>query len=511
MNEFGLRPRRVRTLKAFVDRPLLCLSMSAPHSHPDCSLRRSALRRLLRVFFVIFVFALLLLVFAWARWRFAPTAITYQSLDEYRAEYYEHQQAERAWEVLKQYVGREYLLTPPENSLLLDNFPPKFGDATFDEGVAFINGMQSQIAELREAAARPVLGYDYPGMTTLDTPIVFASLSVDPSSIVRRVVRLLKMDALAAIQLHDSERIVKDVDALLGYTRLMHARLSSLDTLTGNAIVFVATDVIGESARAGWPDASDQQLEHLVQAFGSVKARTSFVDELERLQHDNLQRVFTDDGDGHGRICGEGGQYLAAVTNVSEERQFGFVFSTLSSSFQWPDRAEVKAECDKVILATQTWLSRPFWERGDFQEAVPVGKLRTNDGWALSALPTLIGLASVPARSGNDATAIMSAQAARVALAAELHRRKTGALPDSLEQVRYALGGELPVDAFTGEALKYVVRDGRVLVYSVGNDRDDDGGRGLPGTDSYKAAKWCPAGDASAVVDADYVLFPQDD
>lgn len=466
--------------------------------------------RLLRAFAVVFVIGLLLLVVMWARWRFASTTITYQALDEYKDEYSKHQRTDRAWEVLKVYVGREYLLTPPESSPLFDSFPPQFGDPTFDEGVAFINGLQPEIAELREAAARPVLGYDYPGATTLDTPVVLASLSPEVSSMVRKVVRLLKMDSRAAIQLHDSERTVKDIDALLGYARLMHARLSALDTLTGNAIVFVATDVIGDSARAGWPDVSDQQLEHLVKAFDSVKTRTSPVEEIKRSQRDHMQRVFTDDGNGHGRICGEGGQYLAAVTNVPEERQFRFVFSTFSSSFIWPDRAEVKAECDKIILATQTWLSRPFWERGNFQEAVPVSKLRTNDSWALSAWPTFIGLASVPARSGSDATAIMSAQAARVALAAELHRRKTGALPDSLEQVREALGGELPVDAITGEALKYVVRDGRVLVYSVGNDRDDDGGRGLPGTDSYKAAKWCPAGDAGVVVDADYVLFPQD-
>jgi hypothetical protein len=65
---------------------------------------------------------------------------------------------------------------------------------------------------------------------------------------------------------------------------------------------------------------------------------------------------------------------------------------------------------------------------------------------------------------------------ARVGLALETFRAKTGAYPDSLGALVPSLLPELPLDPFTGGGLLYRLEDKELLVYSVGDNGKDDGG-----------------------------------
>src|SRR5437588_20210 len=64
----------------------------------------------------------------------------------------------------------------------------------------------------------------------------------------------------------------------------------------------------------------------------------------------------------------------------------------------------------------------------------------------------------------------------------------------------------IPQDRITGEAVKYRIVEGRPIVYSVGVDRDDDGGK-MPTNrgevERYYAAEW----NSSSKVDGDWVLY----
>ncbi|MFG0244693.1 MAG: hypothetical protein ACF8MF_01405 [Phycisphaerales bacterium JB052] len=64
----------------------------------------------------------------------------------------------------------------------------------------------------------------------------------------------------------------------------------------------------------------------------------------------------------------------------------------------------------------------------------------------------------------------------RLAIAAYSHRLRHGAFPDSIDTFDKDLIGFNPIDAFTGEALRYRVVDDRPLIYSLGDDRTDDNG-----------------------------------
>jgi hypothetical protein len=77
--------------------------------------------------------------------------------------------------------------------------------------------------------------------------------------------------------------------------------------------------------------------------------------------------------------------------------------------------------------------------------------------------------------------AVAKAQAwvgtARVGLALETYRAKTGSYPDSLAVLVPGILPELPEDPFTGTPLLCRLSDAEVLVYSVGENGIDDSGR----------------------------------
>ena len=59
----------------------------------------------------------------------------------------------------------------------------------------------------------------------------------------------------------------------------------------------------------------------------------------------------------------------------------------------------------------------------------------------------------------------------------EMHRRRTGSFPQALIDLRLSHLKELPVDPFTGEPFRYERKDGGYLLYSVGRNGKDDGGK----------------------------------
>jgi len=66
---------------------------------------------------------------------------------------------------------------------------------------------------------------------------------------------------------------------------------------------------------------------------------------------------------------------------------------------------------------------------------------------------------------------------ALIGIALELYHREHNAWPKTLQELSPRWLPELPVDRITGKPLGYTIVDDRPLVYSMGADGDDDGGR----------------------------------
>jgi hypothetical protein len=95
-----------------------------------------------------------------------------------------------------------------------------------------------------------------------------------------------------------------------------------------------------------------------------------------------------------------------------------------------------------------------------------------------------------------------------VGIALERYRRVHGHYPQNLAELTPTWLAEIPADRITGNPVKYLLKAGKPLVYSVGADRVDNGGTpgiGMYGPDPTVAALWPPM---RIMIPGDWILYP---
>lgn len=86
--------------------------------------------------------------------------------------------------------------------------------------------------------------------------------------------------------------------------------------------------------------------------------------------------------------------------------------------------------------------------------------------------------------------AIAGLRASRLAIFCELYRRKHGQLPETLDQLVPEFIEAVPLDPFDGKAMKYKHDGNDVVIYSVNDNRKDDGGVLTPPHEKAEAPDW---------------------
>ncbi|MGB2906430.1 MAG: hypothetical protein WBB73_04985, partial [Candidatus Aminicenantaceae bacterium] len=66
---------------------------------------------------------------------------------------------------------------------------------------------------------------------------------------------------------------------------------------------------------------------------------------------------------------------------------------------------------------------------------------------------------------------------ARIGLACKIYRNRHGKFPEAMNDLSPEILTEIPLDPFTGESLIYRKEGDGFIVYSVGSNLKDDGGR----------------------------------
>jgi len=145
-------------------------------------------------------------------------------------------------------------------------------------------------------------------------------------------------------------------------------------------------------------------------------------------------------------------------------------------------REALEEKTRSIYAAVDAQLARPFWERdaallrSAFADVasvryLPFQYVRIPRPWLESGGAELIR---------RDATLAL--------IALELFRRRHGRWPEHLQELVPAFLPALPLDQFDGQPLRYRLVDGKPLLYSIGGDRDDDGGRRY--TDRKRGGDW---------------------
>ena len=94
-----------------------------------------------------------------------------------------------------------------------------------------------------------------------------------------------------------------------------------------------------------------------------------------------------------------------------------------------------------------------------------------------------------------------------IALAAKLYELDHGRWPGSIDELVPDILSAVPPDPVTGKPLKYAVINDEPVIYSVGFDRDDDGGVAVERpVDDEAWPKWIS--DPADAPDGDWILWP---
>jgi hypothetical protein len=357
----------------------------------------------------------------------------------------------------------------------------------------------------------------------------FISVLLPELGPLREAARLLTIDAHVAALAGDGDRAFENAEAILRIGEHASQTPMLISDLVAIAILRLDIDLIGTLLR-DQPDLfSDQQLVELSHGLAAVRGggqlRVRFV--AERWSFDDIvQRLYTDDGHGGGHLAADSSDLLASLSGADQSplnemlRGVGEVLVKSAVSAVIADRAEMRAKYRELMDAWETDGQLPLWKLKESRVDLEIVRMKESAIERLRYLPIVIMMPSLSRALVITELATQERDATLAALACELYRRRTGNWPPSLADLSPRYLPAVPVDRFDGQPLRYRLINGHPVIYSIGMDLDDDGGRLPEGKDreraNRKAREWFPpksiaamkASDSPELVDGDWVLWP---
>ena len=291
--------------------------------------------------------------------------------------------------------------------------------------------------------------------------------------------RLLEVDARSAARTGDAKRAVDDCIAMLDLARIVQQDPMMISQLVGLAIRSLAQRTILDLVRTDALGSDPQQLARLEQALSVPVVPVAFEGE-RMIVLDTVQRFYSDDGNGDGVFLAsqlqEAGRLGGLQMPASGARAFQlllqpFMARAAGSRKQVIDTFEGLVTETQMLMDTDPWAID--WAGLDSRQGALV-----SDGFLgvihLFPLPLVMSsfdgiiLTSQSGRFMQDCT--------RLVVALHRYRARTGDWPARLDQLQPDPLVELPRDPYDGDLLRYELRDGQPVLWSIGIDGIDQGG-----------------------------------
>lgn len=395
------------------------------------------------------------------------------------------------------------------------------------ETVKWLDQHAAGIEVARQAGRKPEMGLvlDRSGPADdpeLDPHVAIAGHPNMPESLLgnsgphldylRFMALVLSFDAKLAAERGEPGRVEADITSIVGLSR----QLRNSDGLLVTQFVALGVE---RQALSGLRSTlfhhpgllTDEQLIHLAHAFSGPRVAADLIAlNAERESFaDVVQRSYTDDGHGDGHATLAGLRYLARLT-ASEHNKAPINPDAFSAVWVFSaSRADVMTRYNRMMDQTDANF-RQSMRQTDWKDVKsqidawkwpPINMIRF--GILNNFAPDMEGGQAVCERYLGDRDGV------EVGIALELYRRRHDHYPDSLSQVTPELLPEIPVDRITGDPVKYRLIDGKPVVYSVGADRIDDGGRPPETVErSVTASLW--GIDPQSAPRGDWLLFAPD-
>lgn len=307
----------------------------------------------------------------------------------------------------------------------------------FSEAETFISGVSQELELIHRAAnAGGVVRF----------PVDFTqgvNMLLTDTQAARDVARLLQLDAYVAAHQGDRNRVLRDVLAMLALSEALQAEPCAISQLIRASLFAMAAE--SADTMLSLMDWNDQQLSELQTVVESIDFREGY----------------------YRAACGERATFLDSLWQFplgpfrnAATRDALEYFQRSVESFQltWLEAIEChQLIAQKIKEDSQTTIGR--------YKNIAIAMM----------FPSFEQFAVSGARSQSRQQYLLAA------ICLQRHRLRHGEFPQSLKQIDVDL---LPddivtngfVDHFTGESLKYLIEATSVKVYTVGENRTDDGG-----------------------------------
>jgi len=380
---------------------------------------------------------------------------------------------------------------PPELLAHLTTWPGDMNDQQRKATADFLDKNTQAFDVLRDAVRKPYCWRNYqldpetrdsfPQGLTTSFSAGLVRHATEPLGGYRDLTRRLRLESEWKAYTGDLEGSLRDCLDLVRFGVHLEGKGLLIEQLVGAALdgcgqscLFNILDKTNPSA--GILKGVQQELEGL---YSSQKVVVS-LDTEKALQYEYVQRTFTDDGKGNGRVLRRG---VPLVASDWRSLLAGLLL------FRYPDRREVTRQIDGFFEAAERQIgimpSSDEWEGNQHK----LNEIARGNPFLQLESPTFPRMAQLAWHMKTHRAALVTT------LGVIRYQKETGQYPTDLnELVAAGYLNRLPIDPYSGRPLVYRQTDGGFLLYSLGTNLKDNGGK--LGTDSQgRPRMWADNGD----------------
>ncbi len=327
----------------------------------------------------------------------------------------------------------------------LEVLPEFDGEPQVDPAITerLLASVQPTVDELKAALRRPWVEPDHP----YDQHAVMETPHLRPGI---RVFRLLAATARRRHEVGKDEEAIEYLVTGLGLSDC----LSVKGTIICELVSFVGQSIALEGLKQilADHDLSPPALDRLSRALDRLDAARP--DLMECLRREDL----------YFRIAANSFDKDNNTRELASFRDFYSGRIALAKTYRLQDR---------FITEMERIARLPAWQRESASRRIQEEIIETRSKLHLLMIPQAH-------RAWRNSASIVAENAlARVAVALARFHGATGSYASRLDDLVPAYLAKIPLDPWTDQPFRYAIKDGAAVVYSLGFDRDDDGGRAI--------------------------------
>ena len=396
----------------------------------------------------------------------------------------------------------------------------------WEQSVEFVESNSELIEQIIEAASKKHLGMSRAALSSDDVdsesgpPAI--GILLPQLSVMHRCRKALEVDALIAIEEHDIERVLLDLRSIVGLQRQTSVVGSLIERLVAISMASAVNGlVLGD--RLALDQWNGDQLHELQKIVSDTDIQDGLMESLrfERWTcQDMIDWVFVDSTD--GRLSMRGAKRFLNLTDMLESPENNKLFTHRLEGDDVAQRARtlqivVKPKQDQQRLIEELFdlieanYRSPSHLLKKLSASQKIDSMTSTPSMEFGYSPVLTCIPDLSRAYRRQISMDAELNAAMLVVRLAMHYSEQGVYPATLRGLgRFT-------DPYSGKLLGYKLIGGKPMIYSVGPDRDDDGGRVL--VDDVGERVWWPEfqplDDLEALtdeelnaIDGDWVLYP---